>query len=242
MIYQLLSGARRVVALASVGVFAVISLGLGWYVGYEAWLRLLEAESGRADFSVPAFQTFTQGSLNPDVVSLRAETVQLQVSGVEPSAQALFIASTALTAASLLFAVTTVVLLCYRLVRGAPVSVGSTVAVALSGTAAFAAGIVGPVLDGAAAGAACGHTVSGSPALRRCGRGRNHRSERDFPRRRGDGNLYQYGSGVEWRAQGFRNGYCDRRCTGDYHRNAESGKYVGQCDAAVHRGRQGCGG
>ncbi|MBE4720562.1 hypothetical protein DAD99_21190 [Pseudarthrobacter sp. AB1] len=137
-------------ALASVGVFAVISLGLGWYVGYEAWLRILEAESGRADFSVPAFQTFNQGSLNPDVVSLRAETVQLQVSGVEPSAQALFIASTALTAASLLFAVTTVVLLCYRLVRGAPFSVGSTWLVALSGIAAFAAGIVGPVLEGSA--------------------------------------------------------------------------------------------
>ncbi|WP_426988580.1 hypothetical protein [Pseudarthrobacter sp. Y6] len=157
MVYKLLSGSRRAAALISIGVFAVLSLGLGWYVGYQASLRIMDVQSGRVNFSVPAFLALDHGSLDPDVVSLRADTVRLQVSAVEPSAQALFIASSVLTSAAVLFAVATVVLLCYRLIRGTPFGGGSTWLVALSGITAVATGLIGPVLEGSAKQIAIAH-------------------------------------------------------------------------------------
>lgn len=150
MVLQIVSGIRRGAILVAAGVTAVLSIGVGWYVGYQAWARINEAAAGRVRFSVPAFQTVDGGSLDPQAVSLRVEAIQLQVSGTEPTAQALFVASTALTAASMIFAVTTVVLLCYRLVRGAPFSTGSTWIVAAAGITALGAGCVVPVLEGAA--------------------------------------------------------------------------------------------
>lgn len=150
MVFQLVSGVRRSVVLAVAGIIAAISIGIGWYVGYKAWLRIMEAAAGRVVFAVPAFQPVENGSLNPDVVSLRVESFQLHVSGFEPSAQALFIGSTVLSAAAVIFAVAAVVLLCFRLVRDVPFGNGPTWLVAIAGITVVAAGFVVPVLEGEA--------------------------------------------------------------------------------------------
>ena len=154
MVLQIVSGVRRGAVLAAAGVLAVLSIGVGWYVGYQAWVRINNTVAGQLVFSVPAFQTLDNGSLDPQAASLRVETLQLHVSGAEQTAQALFIASTALAAASMVFVATTVVLLCYRLVRGAPFGTGSTWIVAAAGITAVGAGCIVPVLEGTAKGMA----------------------------------------------------------------------------------------
>lgn len=147
---KLLTGTRRSVTLGSLAIVAMMTLAIGCYVGYQAWLRILQIQAGKLNFSVPSFQPVEAGNLDSNVVSLQVETLRVQVTTIDSSIQTLFISSATLTAAAVLFAMVTVVFLCYRLIRGTPFAGGFAWPVAISGFTALVAGALGPILEGAA--------------------------------------------------------------------------------------------
>ena len=148
MAQKILTGTGRVLMRSVLALLALLSLAVGYHVAQTGFAQTIAVQSGNLKFTVPSFRPIDSASLDPNVVSLSIESIQLQVASPDVTAQSLFIASTLLTSVTVLFALTTVVLLCYKLIRSTPFGGRFVWLVAFSGLTAVVAGLLAPVLEG----------------------------------------------------------------------------------------------